>query len=193
MRDNFNLIQSFYKNNDYDGFEEYQSAKLKILKDISGIFGVDWQEILDKIFNNSFKDTYGLMKKGWSTSMTESTFKDLMNICVDTHIFDPFTLVRFLIAQNDGIKNPPFDREGETYKNAIDKMKNKHKKDGHWIWYCFPQLMLEKTGRSGTSKYFYIYSVDEAMEYLRNPILRDRYIELSNLVLNALKKCFLAW
>ena len=201
MTDNFNLIQSFYTTKNFDGFEEYQSAKLKILKDISGIFGFDWQVILDKIFNEEFKDRNGVIKKkkGWSENMdelvqylldadagTESTFKYLMNKCVDTYISDPFTLGRFLVAQNEGIKNPPFDRVGKTYRYAKVNMETNHKKDGHWIWYCFPQLMLEKTGRSGTSKYFYIYSVDEAVEYLRNPILRDRYIELANLVLDAL-------
>jgi uncharacterized protein (DUF1810 family) len=47
----------------------------------------------------------------------------------------------------------------------------------HWIWYVFPQLA--GLGRSGTAQYYSIQDLNEACEYLRDPVLRARYEEIT--------------
>ena len=50
----------------------------------------------------------------------------------------------------------------------------------HWIWYIFPQLA--GLGRSGVAQYYGIQDLDEACEYLRDPVLRSRYTKRSLLL-----------
>ena len=49
-------------------------------------------------------------------------------------------------------------------------------KSSHWIWYIFPQI--EGLGRSSTARAFALRDLDEACDYLRDPILRARYEEI---------------
>ena len=51
------------------------------------------------------------------------------------------------------------------------------RKQTHWIWYIFPQL--KGLGRSSTSEYYGIRDLDEAREYLAEPVLRMRLLEIS--------------
>jgi uncharacterized protein (DUF1810 family) len=46
------------------------------------------------------------------------------------------------------------------------------RKQSHWIWYVFPQLA--GLGNSGLAKMYGIRDLAEAMNYLRDPVLRDR-------------------
>jgi uncharacterized protein (DUF1810 family) len=53
-------------------------------------------------------------------------------------------------------------------------------KQGHWIWYVFPQLA--GLGRSGPSLRYAIADVPEARAYLRHPELRSRLLEITSAV-----------
>ena len=75
---------------------------------------------------------------------------------------DKFNLKRFLDAQKS------------NYGDAINELKN-GRKVTHWMWYIFPQV--SGLGRSETSEFFAIQSVEEAKAYMINPVLRNRYDE----------------
>ena len=79
-------------------------------------------------------------------------------------------LDRFLIAQQD------------VYEGVIDELRRGHK-TGHWIWFIFPQL--SGLGRSETSRYYAISSLQEAREYLAHPVLGARLRECAGLVLSS--------
>jgi uncharacterized protein (DUF1810 family) len=46
------------------------------------------------------------------------------------------------------------------------------RKTSHWIWYVFPQI--EGLGRSATARFYALRDLDEACDYLRDPVLRER-------------------
>jgi uncharacterized protein (DUF1810 family) len=75
---------------------------------------------------------------------------------------------RFLDAQNGG--------EFETALAEIQA----GRKLGHWIWYVFPQL--GGLGHSHMSQVYGIRDRDEAVEYLRHPILRSRLQAITSAV-----------
>ncbi len=54
------------------------------------------------------------------------------------------------------------------------------RKTGHWIWFIFPQL--RGLGRSGTSRFYGIESLDEARAYLAHPVLGPRLVECARLI-----------
>src|SRR5262245_9809543 len=58
-------------------------------------------------------------------------------------------------------------------------------KQGHWIWYVFPQL--DGLGASSASRTFAIDGPAEAAEYLRDPELRSRLSTILNAVVLRLK------
>lgn len=62
------------------------------------------------------------------------------------------------------------------YSQALSEVK-KGRKTSHWIWYIFPQL--KHLGHSTTAKYYGINDLDEAREYLADPVLRERLTEIS--------------
>jgi uncharacterized protein (DUF1810 family) len=49
------------------------------------------------------------------------------------------------------------------------------RKTTHWIWYVFPQLA--GLGRSATAVHYGLGGVDEAADYLRDPVLGARLVE----------------
>jgi uncharacterized protein (DUF1810 family) len=57
------------------------------------------------------------------------------------------------------------------------------RKRGHWIWYVFPQL--SGLGASWSSQTYGISDLSEAMEYLRDPVLRSRLQTLTTAVLRS--------
>ncbi len=77
---------------------------------------------------------------------------------------DPFYLQRFLGAQES------------YYEQALEEIKD-GSKDGHWIWFIFPQV--RGLGQSQMSEYYGIGSLDEARAYLNDPVLKSRLIEIS--------------
>lgn len=79
-----------------------------------------------------------------------------------------FELSRFINAQKD------------DYTLALQEVKNGCKQS-HWIWYIFPQI--RGLGLSGMNEFYGIKSRAEAEAYLKNQILRERLIEITNALL----------
>ncbi len=80
----------------------------------------------------------------------------------------PFDLERFVEAQ-----------EG-VYEGVLRELRA-GRKTGHWIWFIFPQLA--GLGRSETSRFYGIASLDEARAYLDHPVLGPRLRECVGAVL----------
>lgn len=74
----------------------------------------------------------------------------------------------FLEAQDNGV-----------YERALAEIKSGQKKS-HWMWFIFPQLA--GLGHSATAQYYAIQDRAHAEAYWRNPILRERLIEISQAV-----------
>ena len=82
-----------------------------------------------------------------------------------------FHLERFVKAQNDG---------WGSYSEALKEIKS-GRKQGHWIWYVFPQI--KGLGFSYNSEYYGISCEDEARAYLNHPILGTRLREITKALL----------
>ena len=76
-----------------------------------------------------------------------------------------FDLDRFKAAQ---------DAPGAGFANALRELRLGHKTT-HWIWYVFPQLL--GLGQSPMAVRYGLAGPDEAIAYLRDPILFERLIE----------------
>lgn len=74
----------------------------------------------------------------------------------------------------------PLDRfinaQAETYSYAMQEIKAGHKRS-HWMWYIFPQI--HGLGRTAAAQYYAIQSRQEALDYLKHPILGHRLLEIS--------------
>ena len=66
------------------------------------------------------------------------------------------------------------------YETALEEIRQGQKRS-HWIWYIFPQL--KGLGRSYNSEYYGMASLDEAKEYLGDPVLKERLLEISGVLL----------
>ena len=64
---------------------------------------------------------------------------------------------------------------------SLAEIKN-GKKQSHWMWYIFPQI--HGLGISETSRYYAIKNRQEAAEYLNDPVLGKRLINICNELLN---------
>lgn len=71
------------------------------------------------------------------------------------------------------------------YEVALQEMKSGCKVS-HWIWYIFPQL--KGLGMSDMADYYGIDGLQEAQEYMADPVLRKRLIEISTILLNIEEK-----
>ena len=79
-----------------------------------------------------------------------------------------YNLNRFLEAQET------------KYNEAFAEIK-KGKKQGHWMWYIFPQI-----AGLGFSEYNVFYAIknrEEATQYLQHPVLGKRLIQIAEAVL----------
>lgn len=56
------------------------------------------------------------------------------------------------------------------YETALAEIRN-GRKESHWIWYIFPQL--RGLGHTYNSNYYGIANLEEAKNYLENPLLSD--------------------
>lgn len=81
---------------------------------------------------------------------------------------DRYDLQRFLDAQE------------LDYADALAEIRA-GRKEGHWIWYIFPQLL--GLGRSQMCDIYGIRGMGEAEAYLAHPVLRARLIEISQALL----------
>ena len=82
----------------------------------------------------------------------------------------PHDLERFRIAQED-----PF----AGFASALAEMRA-GQKQGHWIWYVFPQLA--GLGSSRLAQAYGISGRAEAIDYLRDPVLRERLVTITEAV-----------
>lgn len=73
------------------------------------------------------------------------------------------------------------DAQHGVYPIALGELRVGRKRS-HWMWYIFPQL--KHLGHSYNAKYYGISDVDEASEYLADPILGQRLREVSEAILN---------
>ena len=76
---------------------------------------------------------------------------------------------RFITAQQEG-----------TYEIALEEIRN-GRKDSHWMWYIFPQLV--GLGKSSISQIYALADFQEARDYLAHPILGPRLFECTRAVL----------
>jgi uncharacterized protein (DUF1810 family) len=95
-------------------------------------------------------------------------------------MYKQYNIDRFIDAQNKG-------NYGGTYKEAIVEM-NKGHKSGHWIWYCLPCIINIAKRPSSTSQLFAIKNFYEAIDYIRNDILRQRLVDMYAIILDQLNK-----
>lgn len=72
-------------------------------------------------------------------------------------------LTRFLDAQSGGV-----------YERALEEIRSGRKRT-HWMWFIFPQIA--GLGHSPTAQHYAIRDLDEASEYLRDPVLGTRLVE----------------
>jgi uncharacterized protein (DUF1810 family) len=72
-----------------------------------------------------------------------------------------------------------------TYADALEEMTEGHK-EGCWIWYVMPH-MLPRGLASENTQFFQIRSREEAVQYLRHPLLSSRLKEINEQVLGHLR------
>ena len=70
------------------------------------------------------------------------------------------------------------------YEQALREIKA-GKKEGHWIWFVFPQL--KGLGKSNNSRFYGISSIDEARAYYEHPVLGKRLKKAANALLKSSK------
>ena len=80
---------------------------------------------------------------------------------------DGFDLARFVRAQVG------------AFEQALRELRA-GRKQSHWIWFIFPQR--KGLGRSATSEFYGIGSMEEAQAYLAHPVLGPRLRECTRVV-----------
>lgn len=91
---------------------------------------------------------------------------------------------RFLVAQNQPATCPHCAGMTE-YECASHELANQAKRC-HWIWFVFPQIT--GLGKSPKAKKFAIDTLDEALAYGSDPLLRSRYIHVARLAHDSLRE-----
>jgi uncharacterized protein (DUF1810 family) len=72
------------------------------------------------------------------------------------------------------------EAQDESYEDIIRELKN-GKKVTHWMWYIFPQIA--GLGFSSTARFFAIQTREEAQAYLDHPILGERLLDCTGIVI----------
>lgn len=67
-----------------------------------------------------------------------------------------------------------------SYETALNEIKN-GRKCSCWMWYIFPQVA--GLGMSSTAQYYAIANLQEAVDYMSDPVLRERLLEISGALL----------
>jgi len=73
------------------------------------------------------------------------------------------------------------DAQERDYQRALTEIQN-GRKQGHWIWYIFPQIA--GLGFSSTSAFYAIVNLQEATDYIQHPVLGSRLIETAKAFLD---------
>ena len=76
------------------------------------------------------------------------------------------------------------DQPGAGFHEALEEVRA-GRKQGHWIWYVLPQL--EGLGSSSMSQAYGIRGEEEAREYLNDPELLSRLIEITEAIAGRLE------
>lgn len=66
------------------------------------------------------------------------------------------------------------------YDMALSEIRSGRKRS-HWMWYIFPQI--HGLGCTGISQYYSIQSLQEAKDYIHDPVLGRHLVEISNALL----------
>lgn len=72
------------------------------------------------------------------------------------------------------------EAQERDYAGALAEIR-KGRKQGHWIWYVFPQI--SGLGLSSTSAHYAIKDIDQATRYLQHPVLGYRLVEIADAML----------
>ena len=72
------------------------------------------------------------------------------------------------------------DAQETTYEGAMLELA-RGRKESHWIWYIFPQIV--GLGNSENTKIFSIKSLEEGRAYLEHPVLGPRLVEACEILL----------
>lgn len=72
------------------------------------------------------------------------------------------------------------EAQAPVYHTVIAELSMGHK-ETHWMWFVFPQL--KELGKSAMAKRYGITSADEARAYLAHPLLGNRLVECTKLLL----------
>jgi uncharacterized protein (DUF1810 family) len=75
----------------------------------------------------------------------------------------------------DSNLNRFLEAQKSEYSTAFSEIKN-GKKRSHWMWYIFPQI--HGLGFSETSKFYAIKNIQEAEDFLNDPVLGKRLIDI---------------
>ncbi len=70
--------------------------------------------------------------------------------------------------------------QAASYDTALREIRG-GRKYSHWMWYIFPQI--QGLGFSSTAQYYAISDLQEAKDYLAEPTLRARLLEISGALL----------
>ena len=73
------------------------------------------------------------------------------------------------------------DAQADDYVQALTEIRN-GQKQSHWMWYIFPQLA--GLGFSEMARFYAIRDINEARDYLANPVLGSRLVEISTALLH---------
>ena len=80
----------------------------------------------------------------------------------------------------------PLNRFVDAQNGVMDRVRRElrtGKKRTHWMWFIFPQI--EGLGRSETSRFYALHSLQEAKDYLDDPVLGPRLEECVRMVLES--------
>lgn len=72
------------------------------------------------------------------------------------------------------------DAHGASYASALQEIKDSRKRS-HWMWFIFPQIA--GLGMSSVSRHYAIVDLQEAKEYMKNPLLRAHILEICRILL----------
>ena len=86
-----------------------------------------------------------------------------------------YEVERFIVAQDGEASH---DKSSSAYQVALKEIRS-GAKIGHWIWFVFPQGPF---GTSEVSRLYAIKSCAEAIAYIKNPLLRNRLLEVTEAV-----------
>ncbi|MQN00725.1 MAG: DUF1810 domain-containing protein [Lachnospiraceae bacterium] len=73
------------------------------------------------------------------------------------------------------------DAQKDDFETALSEIKA-GKKRSHWMWYIFPQI--HGLGMTGISRFYSIQSIKEAVDFMKDPVLGERLIEISSALLD---------